>query len=483
MSMTSNQFERRFLKAINNGSAAIFAGAGLSIPAGFLNWKELLRDFAEELNLDIDKETDLISLAQYYVNSKTGRSTVNQKLIDEFASRGKTTENLEILTSLPIKYYWTTNYDKLIEETLHHTNKKVDVKITPENLATSVYKSDAIIYKMHGDISQADKAVLTKEDYENYDEERSLFTTALKGDLVTKTFLFIGFSFDDPNLDYILSRIRILLGGNKREHFCFLKKPLKSDFSKSGLTKKQIDADFDYARRKQEYRIKDLERYSIYAVLVDDYTEITSSLKSIRSKYQRQNIFISGSAISYSNWTEAEAQLFLFELSSNLIKPNWKVVTGFGRGVGSFIINGVLSKMATLKYADLDEYLIMRPFPQEPMPLTTLKSQWTDYRNTIISICGFSIFVFGNKKLGSDIVESDGMLEEFEISIKKGLVAIPVAVTGYASYTIWEKMNLDLPRYGYNTPDLKRLFKSLNNKSLNRSELIFNIIEIINKLN
>ena len=55
-------------------------------------------------------------------------------------------------------------------------------------------------------------------------EKRQLFTTALQGDLVSKTFLFIGFSFEDPNLKYILSRIRNLLDANRRTHYCLLEK-------------------------------------------------------------------------------------------------------------------------------------------------------------------------------------------------------------------------------------------------------------------
>ena len=58
---------------------------------------------------------------------------------------------------------------------------------------------------MHGDFSQPRNAVLTKEDYETYNEHRALFSEKLKGDLIEKTFLFLGFSFTDPNVDYILA--------------------------------------------------------------------------------------------------------------------------------------------------------------------------------------------------------------------------------------------------------------------------------------
>ena len=61
-------FIKDYVKKLHEGTASVFAGAGLSIPAGFVNWPDLLRDIAHELGLDIDIETDLVSIAQYHVN-------------------------------------------------------------------------------------------------------------------------------------------------------------------------------------------------------------------------------------------------------------------------------------------------------------------------------------------------------------------------------------------------------------------------------
>jgi len=279
-------FVDKYIKAINNENASIFAGAGLSVSTGLVNWKGLLSEIADELNLDIDRENDLIALAQYYENEKGGRGSINSQLIDEFTKEVESSENHKILSSLPIQTFWTTNYDTLIEKALEDYGKTVDAKICSENLAVNKPRRDAVVYKMHGDISLPHEAILTKDDYESYNEKRQLFTTALQGDLVSKTFLFIGFSFEDPNLDYILSRIRILLGNNTRDHYCFFKTINRSDFDS--------DEEFNYSKIKQELKIKDLKRYRIQALLVDEYSDITDVLKLIQIKLKRQNIFISG---------------------------------------------------------------------------------------------------------------------------------------------------------------------------------------------
>jgi hypothetical protein len=161
----------------------------------------------------------------------------------------------------------------LIEDALKDAGKIPDVKTSVANLATTMPRRDAVVYKMHGDIAQPDKAVITKDDYESYATTRQLFPMALQGDLVSKTFLFIGSSFNDPNLSYILSRIRLLLGENRRDHYCLLRKVQRTDFETS--------ADFHYAVARQELQVNDLKRYGIIGLLVEDYAHYTDVLRRI----------------------------------------------------------------------------------------------------------------------------------------------------------------------------------------------------------
>ena len=58
-------FIDKYVKEIKDNSAAMFIEAGFSKSAGYVDWKNLLRNVAEDLDLDIDKEYDLVSLAQY----------------------------------------------------------------------------------------------------------------------------------------------------------------------------------------------------------------------------------------------------------------------------------------------------------------------------------------------------------------------------------------------------------------------------------
>lgn len=305
-------FKKAYSKAIQNGYAAIFAGAGLSKASGFVDWNELLDDLAKEIKLDVKKENDLVEVAQYYCNEKQSRNEINERILNRFVTDSQENESIKILSELPIHTFWTTNYDHLIEDTLKKSGKSVDIKLTPQNLATNLSGNDAVVYKMHGDCSTPENCVIIKDDYELYNETRQLFSTTLQGDLVSKTFLFIGFSFEDPNLKYILSRIRVLLDKNRRTHYLFLKKIQKKDYIRKSK-------EYYYDLNKQQLRMHDLLRYGIETVLIDDYNQIPEILKEVKKISKCNNIFISGAAQEYGAAWEKTAPIFIKKLVS---KPN-----------------------------------------------------------------------------------------------------------------------------------------------------------------
>lgn len=462
MPVEKNVFITDVLKELEEENVAVFAGAGLSIPTGYVSWSDLLRPIAEELKLEVDKEYDLVSLAQYYMNENCGnRSELNKRLIEEFSESKSTTQNHKILAKLPIKTYWTTNYDKLLEKSLQEQSKKADVKYTKKHLSLTIPKRDAIVYKMHGDIEHPDDAILTKDDYESYHIKMDLYLSALKGYLLTKTFIFLGFSFTDPNLDYILSRVR-LAGTSTKRHYNIVKKV--------SIGKDESQADFEYRQRKQELFIRDLKRFNIRTILVDKYEDITNILKEVENKYKRKNIFISGAAYEYGNWGREKSEEFVQELSKRLIKNDYKIVTGFGLGIGSAVISGALNAIYSnpLKYSKDD--LILRPFPQNLHG----KEFWTKNREDLIDYAGIAIFLFGNKKdENGKIVLSNGMREEFEIAKENNLLLVPVGMTGYISKKFWDEL-----RDVYSDCEL---YKILGDKSKEPQELIDTILSFLNK--
>ncbi|KPY89108.1 SIR2 family protein [Pseudomonas syringae pv. tagetis] len=462
---------------LEEGNLAIFAGAGFSQGAGFVNWKTLLRPVAEELDLDIDKETDLVALAQYHANSNaTNRSKLDQMLVTEFSAKVKPTDNHKILARLPIQTYWTTNYDKLIETALEDNEKVPDVKYTVKQLATTKRKRDAVVYKMHGDVEHASEAILIRDDYEHYHVKMQPFITALSGDLIAKTFLFLGFSFTDPNLDYILSRVRIQYAKHQRQHYCILRKVSQEE--------NEDQADFEYRERKEQLFKQELLRFGIKAIYVDDFSQITVILHEIERRHKRKTIFISGAAHDYSPWTQVESEQFVYKLSKAISELQYRVISGFGLGIGSAVITGVLEQTIMNGHRLDSDQLILRPFPQSQSGERQLPELWTEYRQNMLAHAGIALFLFGNKldKEGQ-LVLSNGMREEFEIAVAKGIFVIPVGVTGSISAELWNEViqTFDESKYEHGknvTPLLHELGAS--STTLGRAhEIILSLLPLI----
>lgn len=471
--MTKEQelFIQYFLSELEENNVAIFAGAGLSSSAGYVNWKELIRPLALELDLNIDEEQDLVGVAQFYFN-ENGRNRISQQLMDKIASAKKPTTNHNILSRLPIKTYWTTNYDKLIEKSLEDANKIVDIKYTNNHLALTKKKRDAIVYKMHGDIDHPDSTILTKDDYERYSYQMKPYITALSGDLVSKTFLFLGFSFTDPNLDYIMSRVRAYFEEHQRQHYCIFKKCNKAEFDTPEL--------YETAKIKQSLQIRDLSRFQVRTVLVKNYSDITEILNTIERRFRRKTIFFSGSAHEFSPFNRADVESFLCLLGKVLIEKKYKIASGIGLGIGNAFITGAIQGIYEQHNGHINDFLNMKPFPQYIANKELRDETWSKYRTEMIETAGIAIFFMGNKIVDGKTIIADGVKKEFKIAHELGLTIIPIGSSGHMAKELWVEVMSHVSQYYDETnTNLINAIKELGDEVEKPEQLISKIINVV----
>ena len=470
-------FIREFTRELHNKNAAVFAGAGLSMGSGYVDWANLLKEIIQDLGLDPAREADLVTVAQYHINKAGGnRSKLTQTIFNHFAPSKTPTQNHRILARLPIHTYWTTNYDRLIEKALEEAKKVPDVKYTAKQMPSTRPDRDVVVYKMHGDIEHPADAVITKDDYESYHLTMSAFVSALRGDLVEKTFLFLGFSFTDPNIDYILSRVRAQYEKHQRHHYS-IQRVVHQNQGES-------DEDFAYRKLKQDYFIADLKRFGIFTVLVDDFASITQLLERVLMNYRRASVLISGAAAEFGSWQARDAEHFLHDLALKVASRRNRIITGFGYGVGGPVINGTLAALDSAGKTISDEDLVMRPFPQTATGLSSLAEQWTNYRKSMIDHAGIAIFVFGNKRQADGtVVLSNGMQEEFDLCIASGVEPLPIGATGFMAEKLWKDVRGDVRRFIPSaTDEFIRLLDVLGDPSKTASELVTATLKAVAEL-
>lgn len=428
----------------------------------------MLRDLAKEIGLDVDKEEDLTRVAQYYVNEKRGVKTpLINKLLENFNKIIQSNINHKILASLPIDTFWTTNYDEIIEETLKHNCKIVDVKRCSSDLVYTKSNRDVVVYKMHGDVNNPRDAIITKDDYATYYKNQTLLVNKLCGDMASKRFLFLGFSFTDHNMENVLSQLKCHLGDEVNTHYCLMKKVDENDFDDLEVVK--------YEKIKQKLKINDLKRYGINVILLDSYNQITDILKRIKYCVQRKNIFISGSASAYGKMDKEVLEDLARNLARNLINQNYNLISGYGLGIGSSVIQGAISEIYQSGNCKIEQRLISRPFPLSG----SSKELWTQYRGDMISNAGIAIFLSGNKiDEKGNIINANGVFEEFKIAIENNVIPIPIPATEFAAKEIWNIVMKNFDDYvGYS--ELKPLYEKLGytNESTEIQVIVIDIIE------
>ena len=133
----------------------------------------------------------------------------------------------------------------------------------------------------------------------------------------------------------------------------------------------------------------------------------------------------SGAAKDYSPYPESEFKEFIAKLSSDLIRNGFRIVNGYGLGIGNEVVAGAVQELKDM-HKPVDGNLIVRPFPQGIADSPDLRKA---YREEMISLAGVSLFFMGNKEDAGVIIRSPGVRSDYDNSIKHGNLLVRVGMT------------------------------------------------------
>ena len=187
----------------------------------------------------------------------------------------------------------------------------------------------------------------------------------------------------------------------------------------------------------------------------------------------RNTVFISGSAYEYGRFGE-DGKDFIRALSKTLLKHGFKIISGFGAGVGNYVIEGALDEIYLGQQEKITDQLKVFPFPAMG---DLMEAIHLNYRNDIISQAGVAIFLFGNKLEDIAVREADGMKKEFEIARSHKALLIPVGASGYVSQGLWRNILECYDDY-FDNREKFEWYEQLGNPSARPEELINAILQI-----
>jgi len=205
-----------------------FLGSGFSIPSGLPTWTNLVdglirncaSDVQQSLLNKLSSELAEADLTDILNSLSTTEFAAKEYLIEQINSiRYEPSEYHRLLLDLNSDTIITTNWDLLIEQSL--TANHVAYRVIHRDVDVSQYDPDRAVQviKPHGTILDADSLVYRQSQYRRFWEERPLLLNLVCTLMATKSFLFLGYGFGDPNMFALLDILHERLGNLRREHY------------------------------------------------------------------------------------------------------------------------------------------------------------------------------------------------------------------------------------------------------------------------
>jgi hypothetical protein len=214
--------------------SVVFLGAGVSRNAQNAHgvhpreWSDFLRHLASfapnaeqkaEVTQSID-DADLLTaceLARRYLSPSIFKTEMLREFSGNAYRPAKIHDDLSLVDS---RLVMTTNFDKLYE---NRANQLQDNTVIVKNyydkdVADVFRRQDRVVLKVHGTIDSPDETIFTRSQYAIARRDHGYFYQLLRGLFVTHTFVFLGASMRDPDIQLLLEDHAYRFEGS-RPHF------------------------------------------------------------------------------------------------------------------------------------------------------------------------------------------------------------------------------------------------------------------------
>ncbi len=208
----------QIVKAHKNGDLVIFAGAGVSTESEGIFPHDFYEEIRREVKIPGEKKVSFPDLMSLYCSAPRSRKDLLlliKKRIDEVKAYPELYNfaaefHREIATVPHLNEIFTTNWDDFFERECDATPV-----VTSQDFAVVQDTPGRKVFKLHGSIYNYGSIVATKKDYEKCYRRlsTSIIGANLKILLMSKTLVFVGFSFDDEDFLRLYRLLKKEVGG------------------------------------------------------------------------------------------------------------------------------------------------------------------------------------------------------------------------------------------------------------------------------
>ncbi len=221
--------ELPLLNFLRDEDAALFIGSGISTWSGLPNWERLLSLLIDRCralggrtsNAETALSEQKLTLAADFICEQMTASEIARELRPHLHAPNVRPSSIhKAIAALGVNRFVTTNYDPLLERQMtQQADTRTYLTVTNRNLAelADIQKASAdnFIFKIHGDIADAESIVLSDTQYRAIFEDSDNPTRqALETIFLSRPILFLGYSLRDPDLQFILRTLHGRYRGN-----------------------------------------------------------------------------------------------------------------------------------------------------------------------------------------------------------------------------------------------------------------------------
>lgn len=256
----------QLVECLKHGTVVPFIGAGLSVAGGFPTWKKHLRQQGRTAGIKSDDIENLLINGQYepiiqLIEEVRGPDVFIQELRDVFSRTGELTDITLLITELFFDTVITTNYDRLIEQAYSTGQDNKLQIINGMDALEEPYPDKTTIIKLHGDIQNPARCILSKNQYDqNYGNPKLDLNLPIPKLLSyyyrNSSLLFLGCSLNKDRTMQVFQAVKDEIGdAYKPQHFTIEQVPEEesiiiernAELARLGITAIWFEKDqFDY---------------------------------------------------------------------------------------------------------------------------------------------------------------------------------------------------------------------------------------------
>ncbi|WP_437681124.1 SIR2 family NAD-dependent protein deacylase [Sorangium sp. So ce131] len=214
--LTIEQAAGPLREVYREGRLIPFLGAGFSAPLQLPMWRELMGWMGEALGFEpalFELHGLPSQLAGFFAREREGglvsfiaemRAQFHAREVDE---RRRSSPQHKALARRHFPTIYTTNFEHHIEEALRDAGKEAIALSTFDDFARCPARGACQVIKFHGDLEWPETLVLTESQYFSRLRLEAAPDQRLRADLLSNSFLFLGYSFSDVDIRYVWYRM------------------------------------------------------------------------------------------------------------------------------------------------------------------------------------------------------------------------------------------------------------------------------------